>query len=199
MESSRVDGLLVSWNDERGFGFLRPADGSSNVFVHISSFGRMAGRPQVGDIVSYRPGRGKDGRPQALDVHGPGRMAQQTARAGAAGLIALALFLIAFVLLGQILPIPFVIPVVYLAASALTFLAYAHDKHQARSGGWRVPESTLLLLGLIGGWPGAILAQLAFRHKTVKSSFRVAFWATVVVNVVLFLVVMLFIGVSDIT
>jgi uncharacterized membrane protein YsdA (DUF1294 family)/cold shock CspA family protein len=186
MESGRVDGLLVSWNDDRGFGFLRPADGSSNVFVHISSFGRMAGRPQVGDIVSYRPGRGKDGRPQALDVHGPGRVAQQTSRAGAGGIIALALFLVAFVVIGVIRPFPLIVAGIYLVAGAITFATYAYDKRQARSGGWRVPEATLLLQGLLGGWPGAIIAQLAFHHKTIKSSFRVAFWATVVVNVVVF-------------
>jgi uncharacterized membrane protein YsdA (DUF1294 family) len=51
-----------------------------------------------------------------------------------------------------------------------------------------VPERTLLLLGIIGGWPGAVLAQQTLRHKTQKVSFRRAFWATVLVNLVVFAV-----------
>lgn len=47
-------------------------------------------------------------------------------------------------------------------------------------------ESTLLLLGLVGGWPGAIVAQQTLRHKTIKLSFRVSFWLSVVVNIGVF-------------
>jgi uncharacterized membrane protein YsdA (DUF1294 family) len=43
------------------------------------------------------------------------------------------------------------------------------------------------MLGLIGGWPGAIVAQQLLRHKTSKASFRLAFWATVVLNIAAFL------------
>jgi uncharacterized membrane protein YsdA (DUF1294 family) len=41
----------------------------------------------------------------------------------------------------------------------------------------------LLLLGLLCGWPGAVLAQKMLRHKTAKTSFQITFWATVVLNV----------------
>lgn len=189
MPSSRVDGLLVSWNDDRGFGFLRPADGSANVFVHISEFGRMVSRPQVGDLVSYRPGTGKNGRPQALDARGPGRLAQQAKRAGPGSLIVVLAFVAAYFTINLLYPVPQVVALIYAAASVLTFGMYALDKSRAKSGGWRVSEITLLFLGLLGGWPGAIVAQLVFRHKTVKSSFRRAFWATVIVNIVIFLAV----------
>ncbi len=77
---------------------------------------------------------------------------------------------------------------VYLTMSLLCFLAYARDKSAARSGGWRTRESTLLLLGLLCGWPGAVLAQHLLRHKTAKASFQIAFWATVVLNIASFLV-----------
>ena len=73
----------------------------------------------------------------------------------------------------------------YLVMSVLAILAYAVDKHAAQTGAYRISEQTLLLLGLFGGWPGALLAQRLFRHKTVKRSFQAVFWASVVGNLVL--------------
>ena len=57
------------------------------------------------------------------------------------------------------------------------------DKSAARSGGWRTQESTLHGLSLIGGWPGALIAQQVLRHKSRKEEFRFVFWLTVVINV----------------
>ena len=74
----------------------------------------------------------------------------------------------------------------YVGASALCIAVYGIDKFAARRGGDRVPEAMLLSLGAIGGWPGAIVAQQLFRHKTAKRSFRLQFWATVVLNVAVF-------------
>ena len=59
-----------------------------------------------------------------------------------------------------------------LAINALEFLAFAWDKHFARTGMWRISESTLLLLALIGGSIGAIAGQRVLRHKTRKEPFR---------------------------
>lgn len=50
------------------------------------------------------------------------------------------------------------------------------------TGSWRVPENTLHLLALLGGWPGALYAQQTLRHKTQKTSFRIVFWMTVLAN-----------------
>lgn len=71
----------------------------------------------------------------------------------------------------------------YLGASALCFAVYAHDKAAARAGRRRTPESTLLLLGLACGWPGALLAQRCLRHKSSKVAFLRKFWGTVALNV----------------
>lgn len=57
------------------------------------------------------------------------------------------------------------------SASLLAFVAAWADKRAARAGKGRVPEATLLLLALVGGSPGLVLAMLAFRHKTRKTSF----------------------------
>jgi len=59
---------------------------------------------------------------------------------------------------------------------------YAVDKSAAKKGIWRTQESTLHLLSLTGGWPGALVAQQKLRHKSKKESFRLVFWATVVLN-----------------
>lgn len=70
----------------------------------------------------------------------------------------------------------------YLAASLFTFVVYVVDKAAARNGTWRVPESKLHLLALVGGWPGAICGQQWLRHKSSKASFRSGLWLTVLAN-----------------
>lgn len=70
----------------------------------------------------------------------------------------------------------FGVPVVL---SALTFLAYRADKRRARDGHWRIAESTLHTMEILGGWPGAFLAQRRYRHKTAKASYQLAFWTIV--------------------
>ncbi|HAM28121.1 MAG TPA: DUF1294 domain-containing protein [Microbacteriaceae bacterium] len=82
------------------------------------------------------------------------------------------------------IPFPVWVAALYLITSVVCFIVYAVDKSAAVAGRWRVPERTLILLGLAGGWPGAILAQQTLRHKTKKASFRRAFWGSVVLNVV---------------
>jgi uncharacterized membrane protein YsdA (DUF1294 family) len=68
-------------------------------------------------------------------------------------------------------------------SSPTAWTAYGLDKRRASSGGRRVPERTLHLLALLGGWPGALLGQRRFRHKTQKVSFRIVFWVVVVLHV----------------
>ena len=70
-----------------------------------------------------------------------------------------------------------------LVMSFATFLAYGRDKGQAVIGGRRIPERTLHLMAFLGGWPGAILGQRQFRHKTQKTSFRIVFWLVLVLHV----------------
>ena len=57
--------------------------------------------------------------------------------------------------------------------SVAAFIAMARDKHHARTGAQRTPETTLLALAVLGGSPGAILGMLLCRHKTKKPAFSV--------------------------
>lgn len=76
----------------------------------------------------------------------------------------------------------------FLLASTLTFLIYGGDKLAARKNWRRVPEFTLLVFGLLGGWPGAIVGQQLFRHKTQKQPFKTWFVITVIVNLIVLLI-----------
>lgn len=79
--------------------------------------------------------------------------------------------------------LPIFIAVVYATMSLLALAAYAMDKSAAQSGRRRIPEKTLHLFALLGGWPGALVAQRRYRHKSTKAAFQSTFWFTVAVNV----------------
>lgn len=81
----------------------------------------------------------------------------------------------------------------YGIVSVLAFLLYWSDKRKARADHWRTPENVLHALEFAGGWPGALLAQQVFRHKTRKVSFQLVFWLIVLLHQV-FWIDMLFLG-----
>ena len=72
-----------------------------------------------------------------------------------------------------------------LAVNLVTILVYGYDKWVAGSNLTRVPERVLLVLALVGGTPGALLGMRVFHHKTSKESFRLKFWAVMLVQVVM--------------
>ncbi|UNK50632.1 cold shock domain-containing protein [Lysobacter sp. S4-A87] len=75
----RTHGTLSKWNDDRGFGFISPAQGSDEIFVHISSF-PGGSRPTVGELISFETQAGPDGRMRAVRVMRPGTSAKRTPR-----------------------------------------------------------------------------------------------------------------------
>lgn len=92
-------------------------------------------------------------------------------------------FIGAFAIAYVTFALPWWLPAIYAGMSVVTFAAYGIDKASARRNSRRISEDTLGMLGLIAGWPGALIAQQLFRHKTRKRSFRRAFWGSVVVNI----------------
>ena len=107
--------------------------------------------------------------------------------AGAGSYLAIGGFFVVYLVGAAFWPRPLWVAGVYLVATLVCFALYAIDKHSARSGRRRVSERTLLAWGLLGGWPGAIVAQQTLRHKTSKQSFRRRFRATVFINITLFI------------
>ena len=70
----------------------------------------------------------------------------------------------------------------YIAINIATFLVYAQDKDAAQTNQWRVQESSLHKLALLGGWTGAAAAHKLLRHKYQKVGFRRMFYITVLGN-----------------
>ena len=187
----RFDGIIQSWNDDRGFGFITPTQGGQEVFVHIKAFRRLRERPVAQQQVSFEVEIDNRGKKRAFNVEMVRASRTKNQRAsrenkaqwGAASLFAIPAFLV-ILLITYILWHPSTWFVgVYAALSVVTFLVYQGDKSAAKAGAWRTPESTLHALALAGGWPGALLAQQWLRHKSIKGPFRFGFWVTVVLNV----------------
>ena len=111
------------------------------------------------------------------------------ARRGGASLLAFLAFAAVYALATALWRVPAWVGWLYVAASGVCFLVYAIDKSAAGAGGQRISEATLILLGLAGGWPGAVVAQQTLRHKSSKLSFLVPFWGSVALNVAAFVAI----------
>jgi uncharacterized membrane protein YsdA (DUF1294 family) len=112
-----------------------------------------------------------------------GTRGRRTSRPGLlTGFIVAVVFLVIVGDLTVLGRIPLQVPIIYTLMSLVTFIAYAYDKSSARNRRWRTQERTLHFMSLFGGWPGALIAQRLFRHKSAKMEFLVIFWLSVVVN-----------------
>lgn len=179
----RRKGKIASWHDEKGYGFISPMTGGDRVFVHIKAFKSRGRRPVVGDIVVFSMSTDQRGRPCATGatIAGVPITSKPKQTTDLSNVLATG-FLLAVTGSVLISVLPASVLLFYLAASAATFGAYALDKSAAKRGTWRTSESTLHVLALVGGWPGALIAQNRLRHKSKKQSFRAVFWMTVVMN-----------------
>lgn len=179
----RLAGRITEWNDDKGFGFVVPNGGGERCFIHISGFERGSRRPVPGDLISYLPSKDQRGRINARQIRHASRKVEAPRAPRQVPRMAIgigALGLAAALAAGGI--IPAVMAGVYFCLSIFCYLLYWVDKSAARRGGRRTPESTLQLVGLLGGWPGALVAQQYFRHKTIKQPFQAVFWSTVLFN-----------------
>lgn len=191
-----AQGRITQWDDERGYGFITPEGGGPTVFLHISALRKGSRRPTAGDDVHYGIHTDDRGRLQAVDGElgaplappplplRPAPVRKPPQRWSVIEQLAVGSFasLLFFGVVARDLSV--IVPIVLALICIGTFAAYGDDKARAEQGRWRTPESSLLLLCLFGGWPGAIAAMRWWRHKTSKASFIGAFWVTVLVNLI---------------
>lgn len=182
----RFAGRISGWNEDKGYGFVVPHDGGDRAFVHIKAFQRGSRRPAEGDLISYAINKDGRGRTNAIDVRFAGqRIQQRKAPHKPMPRMALGLIFLAACAAGTMLDIiPAAITVLYVALSVLSYVMYTTDKRAAGTHRQRTPEHALHLADLLGGWPGALVAQQLSRHKTAKAYFQAVFWFTVCVNVI---------------
>ena len=179
----RSKGKIKSWNDEKGFGFISPFHGNEQVFVHIKAFVNNSRRPVVNDIITYTLSKNAEGKTCAIDANIAGvKKVKKNKRPSSLPSVFSVAYLIIMGGAVHFSTFPLVLFLGYLLLSIITFIAYAVDKSAAQKGAWRTSESTLHLFALIGGWPGALIAQNRLRHKSKKQSFKLVFWITVILN-----------------
>lgn len=168
---STLTAKIVEWSDQKGFGFLQA--GNTKVFLHRRGFVERHKKPEVGDAISFTMGKDAKGRScatNAIHVNDGGRISVLT-------LVVLGCLLVlpgyalqrhgpAFIWGGGLV----------LGMSLLSYWSYVVDKRSAKEKTWRSSESGLHLIELLGGWPGAFLAQRRLRHKCTKESYQIVFW-----------------------
>ena len=180
----RLKGKLIKWNNEKAFGFILPNGGGDQVFIHKTAFSNRHRLPQINDTITFSIAKDKQGRYCANEATflGEKMKKKQTNNINKFSIYLSITFLCLVIIASMMNYIPINLAYAYIGLSVITFIAYAFDKSKAKRGAWRTPENTLHLFALIGGWPGAAIAQQILRHKSKKREFRIVFWCTVIVN-----------------
>lgn len=166
----------MAWDRQKGYGYVTSS--GRRVFLHAGDFAERHKAPEVGDVIQFALGKDQQGRTcatQAVHRNDGGRIRL-------ADLCVQLLLLVAPLIAGhRVAPgeAMWIFGGWIGLASALTYFLYAHDKRRARLGGWRIAESSLHAFELLGGWPGAFLAQRRLRHKCAKPGYQMVFWLIV--------------------
>ena len=68
MTKKMVKGVLKTWKEDRGFGFIKPDDGGKDIFIHISSLKGVSRRPITGDVIYYQIAKDNRGKYKAVNA-----------------------------------------------------------------------------------------------------------------------------------
>ena len=182
---ARKKGILTTWYDDKGYGFITPVGEKKEIFIHISEF---QGHPLLNDRISFTLSKDKSGRDCALNAikFDKAKLVAETQQTNNITMLSFFIITIFYLILFyltqdkkiEIYTIPY-----YLLISTLTFFIYAKDKDFSQDGSWRISENTLHFLSIIGGWTGALIAQDKLKHKSSKRSFKILFFVTIILNI----------------
>ncbi len=180
-----MEGIVVKFDETRKFGFIRAKTLSEDVFAHIRDI-REQQNLSVGQQVQFETQQTDKGLSAVAVI--PGR--KRVSPFWLYGVAAVILTVVAIIFLFQI---GWHLIIAYIASINLsTFLFYGYDKLIAGSSLLRVPEWVLHSLSIAGGSPAGLVAQKIFRHKTIKGSFQFVYWAIVIIQVIVLVLVALY-------
>ena len=179
-----LKGRITEWSKERGFGYV-DSEGK-RIFLHWRDFKERLKQPEPGDEILFTLGTDKQGRSCAKEaIHAKdGGSVRGRHWLLLAALLALPVY--ALVTCFEVRLAGYVTAWCLLISSA-TGILYGLDKRKARNKGWREPETHLHLMELIGGWPGAFIAQRRFRHKLSKGYYQ--FWFILIIGLYQYLAI----------
>jgi uncharacterized membrane protein YsdA (DUF1294 family) len=169
-------GVITEWASKSPFGYAECETG--RVFIHINNFIERFKWPEVDDFVSFAVGKDEKGRPCAQSIILVSQKGTLSWKHFAVVLGLLILPALAVPNLREWLS-PWWILGCVVIISLLSALNLWFDKNYAKDAKSRIPEATLHLFDLMGGWAGSYLAQHYFRHKISKRSYQWFFWLIV--------------------
>lgn len=198
-------GYVVKFDAERGFGFIKFKEFDKELFFHIKGF-KANRNPVIGEQVLFDIKPDKQGRPVAVNVQEAlfvakkqqereqrkqkqqahkAHQARQEQKHGTLNLLcgfAVGYFVL-IVIMSLMSDVPSYLPLMYVVMGVISFIMYYQDKRKAQNNQWRIPEKTLHIIDVLGGWIGATFAHKLLNHKATKAPFRGVFYATIVIHV----------------
>lgn len=167
-----MQGYIIHFKDEKGYGFIRSEAYEENVFVHITQV-KNARELTQGQAVEFDIENTKKGLAAINVIAGKKQQSPYLFFGVISLFLALAIFTYASQHLQMFISY-------FIAINITTFSLYGYDKFISSGEKLRIPELILQSLALLGGSPAALIAQKFFRHKTIKGSFQIVYWIIVI-------------------
>lgn len=165
------EGVIVKFNADKGWGFIRSNNFESDLFFHISDFNDTA-TIQVGQRVEFMPKQSAKGLAvESISVIATPSSPYQRFTFWLIGLT-LVIWAISYVAFSNINFIGHYL----IGINAAAFLLFGYDKAIAGTDKDRIPERILHISSLAGGWFGSMAAMMVFRHKISKGAFLIRHW-----------------------
>ena len=172
-----MQGKIINYNIQKGYGFIYSKDYKENIFVHHSAI-INAKELFIGQSVEFEIQITQKGL-SAISVEAG---AKQYSPYLIFGLLSLLTTAITYAYCYLYQPISHILG--YLVAiNFTTFLLYGYDKFIASSDRLRVPEWNLHGVAILGGSVAGLVSQQLFKHKRVKKSFQLVYWVIVIIQI----------------
>ena len=185
-----VDGEIIQWQPEKSSGLVKVAQLDEPIIFHLHDVENPQISPQIGKKVTIQAVYDahalcwtatkitSEQRQQPMQKQQPISKKSAFSWQGVLfGLVATAVWLLVLAMTERWL----IIPTIFM--SVISFALFAIDKYKVRHQQWRIAESSLHLMDLLGGWCGGLLAMTALHHKIHKKSFLVIFTITVITHI----------------